>query len=162
MLLWLEQTTVRRTCEPDCVIYWNPAPNRFDEPPSTTVPITAAMTYDLIACLDRRLSRPLQRPRGTRRGERLCGTLLSRIHTIDLYNNVLKKLTEWPTSSFSIETLAKYLSWRDSHSSGAAFIEWFHRWIESKDPAGCQRILNCNVDDCRATRVLRDELETRA
>jgi predicted RecB family nuclease len=81
-------------------------------------------------------------------------------HAIDLYNDVVKRLTEWPTWDFSIKTLAKYLgfSWRDTHPSGAASIEWFHRWIESADPTIRQRILDYNEDDCRATRVLRDAL----
>jgi predicted RecB family nuclease len=82
-------------------------------------------------------------------------------NAIDLYNDVVKKTTEWPTWDFSIKTLAKYLgfTWRDSHPSGAASIEWFHRWIGSADPAIRQRILDYNEDDCRATRVLRDALE---
>lgn len=82
-------------------------------------------------------------------------------NAIDLYNDVVKKTTEWPTWDFSIKTLAKYLgfSWRDTHPSGAASIEWFHRWIELADPAIRQRILDYNEDDCRATRVLRDGLE---
>jgi predicted RecB family nuclease len=81
-------------------------------------------------------------------------------NAIDLYNDVVKKMTEWPTWDFSIKSLAKYLgfSWRDTHPSGAASIEWFHRWIDSADPAIRQRILNYNEDDCRATRVLRDAL----
>lgn len=82
-------------------------------------------------------------------------------NAIDLYNDVVKKTTEWPTWDFSIKTLAKYLgfSWRDTHPSGAASIEWFHRWIKLADPAIRQRILDYNEDDCRATRVLRDALE---
>jgi len=82
-------------------------------------------------------------------------------HAIDLYD-VVRKATEWPTWDFSIKTLAKYLgfSWRDTHPSGAASIEWFHRWIESGDSLIRQRILDYNEDDCRATRVLRDALET--
>jgi predicted RecB family nuclease len=82
-------------------------------------------------------------------------------NAIDLYNDIVKKTTEWPTWDFSIKTLAKYLgfSWRDTHPSGAASIEWFHRWIESADPEIHQRILDYNEDDCRATRVLRDALE---
>lgn len=82
-------------------------------------------------------------------------------YAIDLYNDVVKRTTEWPTWDFSIKTLAKYLgfSWRDTHPSGSASIEWFHRWIESADPAIRQRILDYNEDDCRATRVLRDALE---
>lgn len=81
---------------------------------------------------------------------------------IDLYNDVVKKSTEWPTWDFSIKTLAKFLgfSWRDTHPSGAASIEWFNRWVETGDAEIRKRILDYNEDDCRATRVLRDALET--
>jgi predicted RecB family nuclease len=77
---------------------------------------------------------------------------------VDLYFDVVLRATEWPTRDFSIKTLAKYLgfSWRDTHPSGAASIEWFHRWIETKDPAIRQRILDYNEDDCRAIIVLLD------
>ena len=77
---------------------------------------------------------------------------------IDLYNDVIKKATEWPTWDYSIKSIAKYLgfSWRDSNPSGAASIEWFNRWVESGDPAIRQRVIDYNEDDCRATRVVRD------
>ena len=77
---------------------------------------------------------------------------------IDLYFDVVLKATEWPTRDYSIKTLAKYLGfiWRDTHPSGAASIEWFHRWVESGDLEIKQRILDYNEDDCRATRVLLD------
>lgn len=82
-------------------------------------------------------------------------------HAIDLYNDVVKKVTEWPTWDFSIKTLAKYLgfSWRDTHPSGAASIEWFDKWIQTGDPAIRQRIIAYNEDDCRATRVLLDGIK---
>jgi predicted RecB family nuclease len=82
-------------------------------------------------------------------------------HAVDLYFDVVKKTTEWPTWDFSIKTLAKRLgfAWRDTHPSGAASIEWFHRWVETGDTAIRQRILDYNEDDCRATRVLRDALD---
>ena len=85
-------------------------------------------------------------------------------HAIDLYYDVVKKATEWPTWDFSIKTLAKYLgfSWRDTHPSGAASIEWFDRWIKTGDPAIRQRILDYNEDDCRATRVLLDGIRELA
>ena len=80
---------------------------------------------------------------------------------VDLYNDAVKKGTEWPTWDYSIKSLAKYLgfAWRDTHPSGAASIEWFNRWIETGDEAVRQRILDYNEDDCRATRVLRDALD---
>ena len=79
---------------------------------------------------------------------------------VDLYFDVILKSTEWPTRDYSIKTLASYLgfAWRDVHPSGAASIEWFHRWIETGDAAVRQRILDYNEDDCRATQVLRDAL----
>jgi len=77
---------------------------------------------------------------------------------VDLYFDVVLKATEWPTRDYSLKTLAKYLGflWRDTHPSGAASIEWFHRWVESEDPTIKQRILDYNEDDCIATRVLLD------
>jgi predicted RecB family nuclease len=79
---------------------------------------------------------------------------------VDLYSDVVLKATEWPTRDFSIKTLAKYLgfSWRDTHPSGAASIEWFQRWVETRDPAIRQRILDYNEDDCRAIIVLLDSI----
>lgn len=77
---------------------------------------------------------------------------------IDLYTDVVRKKTEWPTYDQSIKTLAQYLGfkWRDTHPSGAASIEWYHRWIDSSDPAIRQRILDYNEDDCMATGVVVD------
>jgi predicted RecB family nuclease len=84
--------------------------------------------------------------------------------TIDLYTDVVLKATEWPTRDHSIKTLAQYLgfSWRDTHPSGAASIEWFDRWCRERDPAMKQRILDYNEDDCRATRVLLDGIRAIA
>lgn len=77
---------------------------------------------------------------------------------IDLYNDVVTKVTEWPTNDQSLKTLAKFLGfkWRDTHPSGAASIEWFDRWCKERSPEVRQRILDYNEDDCRATRILLD------
>ncbi|MEJ2509797.1 MAG: TM0106 family RecB-like putative nuclease, partial [Gammaproteobacteria bacterium] len=81
---------------------------------------------------------------------------------IDLYTDVVRKHTEWPTRDHSIKTLARYLgfNWRDTDPSGAASIEWYHRYIEQGDASLRQRILDYNEDDCRATRVLLDGIRT--
>ena len=81
--------------------------------------------------------------------------------SVDLYYDVVLKATEWPTRDFSIKTLASYLgfTWRDPHPSGAASVEWFHRWVETGDTTIRQRILAYNEDDCRATRILRDAID---
>jgi uncharacterized protein len=77
---------------------------------------------------------------------------------IDLHGDVVIKATEWPTVDHSIKTLAKYLgfTWRDTHPSGAAAVEWYDRWCRERHPAVKQRILDYNEDDCRAMRVLLD------
>jgi predicted RecB family nuclease len=77
---------------------------------------------------------------------------------VDLYFDVVKPATEWPTYDQSIKTLAQHLGfqWRDVNPSGAASIEWYHRWIETGDPSVRQRILDYNEDDCLATGVVVD------
>lgn len=77
---------------------------------------------------------------------------------VDLYNAIVRSKTEWPTRDFSIKTLASYLGfiWRDPDPSGAASIEWYHRWIVTGDSTIRQRILDYNKDDCVAMRVLTD------
>ena len=81
---------------------------------------------------------------------------------VDLYFDVVKKSTEWPTRDHSIKTLAKYLGfdWRDTSPSGAESIEWYHRWVETGDPTIRQRILEYNEDDCIAMRVLLDGIRS--
>jgi predicted RecB family nuclease len=77
---------------------------------------------------------------------------------VDLYFDVVQPATIWPTKDHSIKTLAKFLGfdWRDTNPSGAASIEWYARWCETRDPAIKEQILEYNEDDCRATRVLLD------
>jgi predicted RecB family nuclease len=81
---------------------------------------------------------------------------------VDLYGDVVARVTEWPTRDYSLKTLAAYLGfrWRDTHPSGAASIEWFDQWVKTRDPAIKQRIVEYNEDDCRATRVLLDGVRT--
>jgi predicted RecB family nuclease len=90
--------------------------------------------------------------------------LFERPRAVDLYGDVVLKATEWPTRDHSVKTLAKYLgfTWRDTHPSGAASIEWFDRWCRQRNPEIRQRILDYNEDDCRATRVLLDGIRNLA
>jgi len=53
-------------------------------------------------------------------------------------------------------------TWRDTHPSGAASVEWFDRWCREGNPVIRQRILDYNEDDCRATRVLLDGIRSLA
>ncbi len=88
-------------------------------------------------------------------------TLFALPAMVDLYFDVVKKHTEWPTYDQSIKTLAQHLGfqWRDTHPSGAASIEWYHRWTETNDSAIKQRILDYNEDDCLATGVVVDGIK---
>jgi predicted RecB family nuclease len=85
-------------------------------------------------------------------------------NAVDLYFDVVKRCTEWPTNDFSIKTLAKYLGfqWRDTNPSGAASIQWFDEWVKTGAPATKQRILDYNEDDCRAARVVLDGIRELA
>jgi predicted RecB family nuclease len=79
---------------------------------------------------------------------------------VDLYFDVVRRATEWPTKDFSIKSVATQLgfSWRDTDPSGAASIEWFDSWLKKRDPEMKERILAYNEDDCRATLVLLDAI----
>jgi uncharacterized protein len=78
---------------------------------------------------------------------------------IDLYGVILKN-TDWPLMSYSLKEIAQYLkfSWRDKSPSGAASIEWFNKYLETKDPEDMKRILIYNEDDCKATMVIKNYL----
>ena len=87
--------------------------------------------------------------------------LFSPARALDLYLDVVKPGSEWPTMDFSIKSLAKCcgFSWRDVDPSGAASIEWFDRWVQNGDAAQRQRLLEYNEDDCRAMRVVMDAMK---
>ena len=80
-------------------------------------------------------------------------------NVIDLYS-IVQKQTDWPLGSYGIKPIAQYLgfNWRDENPSGAASIEWFNHYIETKDPKDLERILIYNEDDCKAMMVLKDFL----
>ncbi len=79
---------------------------------------------------------------------------------VDLYNDVVRSKMIWPTHSLSIKPLAKSIGfqWRDTDPSGAASVQWFNDWVESGNVTIWNRILQYNEDDCRAMRILADEL----
>lgn len=80
---------------------------------------------------------------------------------VDLYSDVVLKNTDWPLMSYSLKEIAQYLkfSWRDKSPSGAMSIEWFNKYLETKDKKDMDRILLYNEDDCKATMVIKDYLD---
>lgn len=83
----------------------------------------------------------------------------SKEKAIDLYS-VISKNTDWPLMSYSLKEIAQYLGfeWRDKSPSGAMSIEWFNKYLETKDKSDMERILLYNEDDCKATMVIKDFL----
>lgn len=81
--------------------------------------------------------------------------------SLDLYLDIVKPSSEWPTLDFSIKSIARVsgFQWRDADPSGAASIEWFDRWARTGDPTLKQRLLEYNEDDCRAMRVVMDAMK---
>jgi predicted RecB family nuclease len=80
---------------------------------------------------------------------------------LDLYLDIVKPGSEWPTMDFSIKSLAKCcgFSWRDVDPSGAASIEWFDQWVKGGNAAERQRLLEYNEDDCRAMQVVMNTMK---
>ena len=80
-------------------------------------------------------------------------------NVIDLYK-IVQKQTDWPVGSYSLKALATYLgfNWRDETPSGALSIQWFNKYLGTKDKSILKRILEYNEDDCKATMILKDEL----
>lgn len=84
----------------------------------------------------------------------------SKEKAIDLYSDVVLKNTDWPLMSYSLKEIAQFLNfkWRDESPSGAMSIQWFNKYLETKNPKDMERILLYNEDDCKATMVIKDYL----
>ncbi len=81
---------------------------------------------------------------------------------IDLYS-IVTKMTDWPLGSYGIKAIAQYLGfeWRDETPSGALSIQWYNEYLNTRDEALLNRILEYNEDDCKATMVVKDYLLNR-
>lgn len=90
--------------------------------------------------------------------------LFKRESAVDLCTDVVQSKMIWPTRDHSLKTIARYLGfeWRDKDPSGTASIEWYHRWVETRDADIRRRILEYNEDDCVAMRFLLDALRAPA
>lgn len=86
-----------------------------------------------------------------------------REETINLYNDIIDRYTDWPLWSYSIKDIAMYLGfkWTDETPSGALSIQWYNEYQKSHDSKQLDRILIYNQDDCKATAVVKDWLSGR-
>lgn len=77
----------------------------------------------------------------------------------DLYA-IIARRTDWPLSSYSIKSIAKScgFSWEDVDPSGAASVEWYDRYVRTRDEALRDRIVVYNRDDVRASARVREAL----
>jgi predicted RecB family nuclease len=66
----------------------------------------------------------------------------------------------FPVRSNRLKDIGRWLgvSWPTAEVSGIDSLVWRHRWDESRDNADKQLLLAYNEADCRALRVLADEL----
>lgn len=87
-------------------------------------------------------------------------TLFSGADCVDLYFDAVLPHTHWPTYSLGLKSLARHLgfAWSAADASGAASIQWFVEWTQTRDPALLDRILTYNRDDCVASATLFDGL----
>jgi uncharacterized protein len=78
---------------------------------------------------------------------------------IDLVRAV-QRLAVFPLYFYSLKDVAKHLGfkWRASDASGANSVMWFQDWLNKKDRAMLQKIIDYNEDDVRATLFLKDWL----
>lgn len=83
---------------------------------------------------------------------------------IDLYEAV-KKCSDWPLTSYGIKPIAKFLgfNWNAEDAGGANSIAWYSEY--RRDPQNKQNLLNkiltYNKDDCEATIVVKEWLESQ-
>ncbi len=82
-------------------------------------------------------------------------------NVVDLYQDVIYKYTDWPLWSYSLKDIATYIgfSWRDKTPSGALSIQWYNKYIKTRDPDIIKRILAYNEDDCKATMFIKDKVQ---
>ena len=81
-------------------------------------------------------------------------------NSTDLYQDVVDRHTDWPSSSYSIKAISKILGFRysDPEPGGLKAALWYKTYVE--DPAGSarlkQKLLQYNKEDCLAMIVLKD------
>lgn len=69
-----------------------------------------------------------------------------------------------PLYFYSIKDIAKSrflkFKWRHEKAGGAQSVFWYEEWLEKRDPAILQDIVDYNEDDVRATKALHGWLQT--
>lgn len=76
---------------------------------------------------------------------------------------IVKKSIVFPTYSNSLKDIAKYLkpnSWRHDDVNALQSIVLYLEYLKTKDKTKLQKILDYNEDDCKATLLIKDYLNS--
>jgi len=80
---------------------------------------------------------------------------------IDLHS-LLKQAAVLPVYSYGLKSVAKWMGfeWRETGSDAAMSMLWFDLWLSSGDRKFLKLAVDYNEDDCRATRRVKEWVET--
>lgn len=80
---------------------------------------------------------------------------------VDIYEYITQTVA-LPVESYALKAIARWLGfeWRDPQANGSQCIYWYDQWLATGDRTFLNSIQIYNEDDCRATRHVKDWLET--
>ncbi|AFY89444.1 RecB family nuclease, putative [Chroococcidiopsis thermalis PCC 7203] len=80
---------------------------------------------------------------------------------VDIYEQIAQTVV-LPIESYALKAIARWIGfeWRDPQAHGSQCIYWYDRWLATGDRSFLEAIERYNEDDCRATRLVKDWLET--
>lgn len=78
---------------------------------------------------------------------------------INIVSSIYGKIY-FPTYSNRLKELGKYIgaAWSANNASGIQSLVWRYRWEESQNEEYKQRLINYNIEDCQALKLLTDKL----
>jgi uncharacterized protein len=77
-------------------------------------------------------------------------------------NQVLKRSVVFPTHSFGLKEIAKELGfgWSEQGMDGFISIARYLNYLQSGDRGEIQKIVKYNEEDCKATTIVKDFLDS--
>lgn len=78
-------------------------------------------------------------------------------------NDVVKEDFVFPIYFYGLKQICKFLGfeWRSSKAGGAQSIFWYEEWLNTENREVLNTVVDYNEDDVRATKFLRDWLDTQ-
>ncbi len=83
-------------------------------------------------------------------------------NTIDLHQKVVDSVI-LPLYFYTLKDVAKYAgyTWSDPNAGGAESVVWYNEWLTTRDDTIMQKILRYNEDDVRATKLVKEWLQSK-